>query len=457
MWLPHLTKNVFKMFLSNQFEKARRKEITIEPILWHYTSSKEGLHPVKLKITAYRKTKNYPVQINGKNIFISAADWDVINSRDKKCGKEHKQIREALISAQANARSAANQLAQTGRPFTFNLFESVFFSKETSTGYMNVFTAQLNRILGEGRVGTYRAYKNAYDAFNAFLGGREISPYDVTVDLLRDFEQYLKNERKRKAGATTVGMYARALRAIYNLCADQDPMLKQYYPFGGRGKFKIGDTRKAGKKGDALTAEEIRTFISIDVEAGSPMWEAKLYWLFSFYCQGMNFRDICFLRYANIQGDVIRYTRQKTKRTDDQEILEISITPAIREILDALRDPGGRVSSFVFPIVPEAEKNPLAVEAVVLQKIKTTNKWLKRVCVANGLPSVTTYWSRHSYANLLKSTGTSVEMIRELLGHSDIRTTEHYLKRFDLTRRNEVNKALQLLVNPRGVMATQAE
>jgi integrase len=245
-------------------------------------------------------------------------------------------------------------------------------------------------------------------------------------------------------------MYARTLRIIYNLCADKDPTLRQYYPFGNakRGKFKVSDSRKGRKKGDALTIDQIKKFISTSPEPGSTMWEAKMYWLFSFYCQGMNFRDICFLSEAEIHGNIIRYTRQKTKRTDNAEVLEIAISAPIEEILEALRKPRTVTSSYIFPIIPEGQTDVLKIEGIVLQKIKTTNKWLKRLCEANDLPAITTYWSRHSYASLLKFSGTPVEVIRELLGHSDLRTTEHYLKRFDLAHMKAINSTLQNLVNP---------
>lgn len=440
------------MFLT-KFEKARKKEITIDANLWHYTRTKDGLHPVKLKVTSNRKTKNYRLQVDTKNLFVSKYDWDLINSKSK-VPKHLNKVKEEVNTAIAKARLAANEVIQGGRPFSFDLFESAYFSKETPSGFMGQFERYLKKILDEERIGTYRTYKNAYDAFKSFLAGREISPYDLTVDLLKAFERYLKTERKRKAGATTVSMYARTLRIIYNLCADQDLNLKQYYPFGNekRGKLRISDSKKGGKKGEALTVEQIKTLIGTSPEIGSPMWEAKMYWLFSFYCQGMNFRDICFLTYDQIHGEIIRYTRQKTKGTDDGEILEITITPLIREILDALRIPYTRKGAFVFPIIPQGEKDLLKIEGIILQRIKTTNKWLKRLCALHDLPPVTTYWSRHSYASVLKFAGTPVEMIRELLGHTDVRTTEHYLKRFDLSHRTAINSGLQLLVNPRKEM-----
>jgi len=40
------------------------------------------------------------------------------------------------------------------------------------------------------------------------------------------------------------------------------------------------------------------------------------------------------------------------------------------------------------------------------------------------------YWARHTYATVLKQSGESVEMISELLGHKDIKTTQIYLGKF---------------------------
>ena len=56
--------------------------------------------------------------------------------------------------------------------------------------------------------------------------------------------------------------------------------------------------------------------------------------------------------------------------------------------------------------------------------------------------NLTTYWARHTYASILKQAGQPVELIRELLGHGDIRTTESYLTRFDLAKKREVNDGI---------------
>jgi integrase/recombinase XerD len=43
--------------------------------------------------------------------------------------------------------------------------------------------------------------------------------------------------------------------------------------------------------------------------------KAKAFWFFSYACNGMNFKDIANLKYKDIEGDVIKFHRAKTKRT----------------------------------------------------------------------------------------------------------------------------------------------
>lgn len=421
--------------------KARKKETTVEAIYWHYFKSKEGRSPVKLKVTYERKTKNYPIQHEGQNLFLTKDQWESISSRKTK--GQNRTLMNHIDAVRVQALSAAESARQGGRPFSFGQFEKEFFAKETNKGFLSAFKRYLDKILAEERIGTYRTYKCAYDAFKSFLGEKDLSPYEITPDLLKEFERYLIKDRE--AGHTTIGIYARTLRIIYNICADEDQGLKQFYPFGSdkRGRFRISDSRKGKKKGDALTPEQLRKFISSDPENGSPKWEAKLYWLFSFYCQGMNFRDICNLRYSNIDKQAIRYVRHKTKRTEDYEIMEIPITEPIQEIISTLGNPEMQPKNYVFPVLNQEIKDPLIIEANVLQKTKITNKWLKKLCADCGIPEMTTYWSRHTYASLLKDSGVSIEMIRELLGHSDMKTTEHYLKRFDLEKKRGINEKLK--------------
>lgn len=59
-----------------------------------------------------------------------------------------------------------------------------------------------------------------------------------------------------------------------------------------------------------------------------------------------------------------------------------------------------------------------------------------------GAAPVTTYSARHSFATVLKRSGTNISYISESLGHSNLAITENYLASFE---RDERMKNAQLL------------
>ena len=44
---------------------------------------------------------------------------------------------------------------------------------------------------------------------------------------------------------------------------------------------------------------------------------------------------------------------------------------------------------------------------------------------------ITTYVARHSFATILKNSGVNISLISEMLGHTDLKTTQIYLDSFD--------------------------
>ena len=67
--------------------------------------------------------------------------------------------------------------------------------------------------------------------------------------------------------------------------------------------------------------------------------------------------------------------------------------------------------------------------------------------------SVTSYTFRHSWATTAKYRGVPIEMISESLGHKSIKTTQIYLKGFELNERTKVNRLNYSYVrNYRGIL-----
>ena len=73
--------------------------------------------------------------------------------------------------------------------------------------------------------------------------------------------------------------------------------------------------------------------------------------------------------------------------------------------------------------------------------LRRFNNQLKSLSRELNLKSpVSSYTIRHSWATNAKYQGIPIEMISESLGHKSIKTTQIYLKGFELKERTEVNK-----------------
>ncbi len=428
--------------------KQSKRSATVASVLRRGHTNKLGAHPVKIQVRFNREKKFYPILVEGKPLYMTPAEWERLSGDVRKDAKRLKEKIEVVKAAAITARDSL-------KVFTFDRFEKEFLHHESKKGFLGIFESYLKDLVNNERIGTYKSYKNALAAFRSFRKGRDLAPADLTTTLLKDFEAYMHTprvvpNRKKplKAGKNTIAMYMRALKVIYNVAATENSYLKENYPFAtkqnDRGKYKI--KTGPGKKADALTVEEIQSFINTSPIEHTPEWKAKHIWMFSFYCQGMNFRDIALLQYQDVGFDAIRYIRNKTKDTEsNDERMEVPLSDPIREIIVKLGYADKTPSAYVFDILTkgmDAKKQ----DDTIRQGIKVTNKWLERLCQDSKLPRITTYTARHSYANLLKQSGESVELIRELLGHSDIRTTEAYLKRFDLSKKRKVNERMQAML-----------
>lgn len=436
--------------------KISDKIATVTPVLRASYSNADGQHPVKVRVTYARRQKFYPVYVDNKPLYMVPEDWERL--QDKKVRKELRLLKDKIDKVVAAAIIARDKVSH-GRPFSFGRFEKEFAVQGAAKGFLSIFQDHLQQLRSENRVGTYKVYLNAYSAFNDFRKGRDLSPFDVTVQVLKDFEAFLQRRGCRR---TSIGIYMRSMKVIYNLIADNTPALLENYPFArkqtDRQRYKI--KTGSGHKGESLSIEQLQKFIALKTDPYFPEHEAKLLWLFSFFCQGMNMRDVALLKYKDIQGDCIRYVRAKTKDTEALEaVMEVPLTDPIREIIRELGNPDKSPNSYVFLIIPnglastvkrrtDKDKTPQErIDEIIRQKIKMINVRLKRLCRESEDDdlkdiSLTSYWARHTFASLLKEAGESVELIRELLGHSDIRTTESYLKRFDINKRTAVNEKI---------------
>jgi integrase len=223
---------------------------------------------------------------------------------------------------------------------------------------------------------------------------------------------------------TTVGIYLRSLRSVFN----QQDIDRKLYPFG-RGKYEIPTGRNIKK---ALTLEEISRIYNYKADPGSVEEMARDYWMFLYLCNGMNVKDFCSLKWENINGDILTYQREKTKRTvRESKKITVSLKPETWDIINRWGIRSVIPHSYIFPHY-EIGMTATRKQEISQQLIKTINKYMKRIARNVGInKNVTTYVARHSFATVLKRSGTDIAMISDLLGHSNLGVTENYLDGFE--------------------------
>lgn len=395
-----------------------------------------GNYPIKLRLTYQRKQKYYPLALD-----LSKSDFDKVKDEKQRAGK-FKTYRDQFIEVEDKARKIINKLTD----FSFESFEKKFLNLSTGDNVFNYFKKSQERLTKEGRAGTADTYKCAYNSLMEFTGKKELSFKNVNPEFLREYERWMVAERISQKGKTikgksltTVGIYLRNLRAIFNDAIHGETIKPEYYPFGKRG-YEIPIGRNIKKALVMSDIEKIFKYTPITEAEG----KARDLFIFSYLCNGINTKDIARLKYKHISGDKLTFFRAKTEKTSRANLkaIQVILTPEIDQIIKRWGTPSIHDEQYIFHILTGTE-SPEQELAKVKQATKTINKYIKRIGEKLKIDkNISTYTARHSYATVLKRAGVSIEFISESLGHKDLKTTQSYLDSFEDDVKKENSKLL---------------
>ncbi|WP_258100634.1 site-specific integrase [Marinoscillum pacificum] len=363
------------------------EKVTVSTILHKKRQLNDGRYPVRLRLTYRRKRKYFSLMLNPSEvIYLSEEDWEKVMGQRPK--EKLKEIKFKLVEYEKLAEEIITEIEKKGRAFSFDLFESEFIALGEETSVFALFNSIIRDLESEERIGTAISYRNALNALKKFRNNRDLLFADLTVTFLKDFERHMR----KNLSVTSIGIYMRSLRTIYNRAIDKSIVGQNDYPFR---QYKIPSE---GAMKRALTKQQVLNIYNYEALPHSSEWFAQNYWLLSYLCQGMNFTDIAFLKNENIYDGRINYIRRKTKRT---------------------------------------------AKSVKLLSIKITNKWLKKIADKLEINfKLTSYVARHSYATVLKRSGVATNIISESLGHYSEKTTQVYLDGFEKQVIDEANQHL---------------
>lgn len=268
---------------------------------------------------------------------------------------------------------------------------------------------------------------------------------EITTKYLDRFEAFCRDEG---AIPGTISIRMRVIKRIYNVAIREKVVPKDLYPFSSGsddGKYKIPSTLLTKTK-KFLPKESLVKIANTTFKSHTMERDRHLF-LFSFYCNGINWKDMALLTSKNLswetledgtEGYIIRYQRAKT-----QGAFEIYVDKNIQEQLDWFKNNTVLFRDYLLPIITQ-EISGDALHDYLAQKRKRFNAKLKTIAAELKLPKgqleLTSYDARHSLAMYMFNEEVPVEVISQTLGHQSIKTTKHYLAGFSSKRLSELKR-----------------
>lgn len=391
--------------------------------------SKEEKKRIFLAVTHERMTRQYSL-----GIYVKLTKDEFNNHRLK-------VTKEALELAEPYRIKAEKIIRELDDNFSFIRFSERFRGGSMTAGtssrkISDIYDQYINdhRGLHQGTADNYRTIVNHITKFKP---GLRITDLDVDMILkLQDHirTNYLK-EKGREMSETTMGIYMRALRALYNYAQDKFNLPRENYPFG-KNKIVIHTSESSHR---AMPDEDFNKLKNYKPDNKNEEFAHDMFFI-SLGLAGMNTADILSLKNKNIKSNnELEYIREKTKdRTTKRTMINMAIPPEVMTLIRkyAALNPE-EPDEYIFPFY-----NNIMTEKQRLRKRKDVNKAidksLKIICTNLCIHPITTYWARHTIATKLYNVGVSPAVISKMLGHTSIKTTDIYLGQLGLDKKKEV-------------------
>jgi len=395
---------------------------------------KDKTFPVKLRVTFQRKSHYYDTDYS-----MTVSDFETIMKSEKLRG-ENKDIKFDLMNIEDKAMTVIEEMTH----FTFPAFEKKFLGPSYQKGDVFAkYQEYISQLEKNDQIGTASAYrcsmKSLFKFLEKFYNLKTMSfPFaEINENLLQEYENYMINELE--SSYSTVGIYLRPLRTLFNNAKEDGDIPADHYPFGKR-KYQIP---AATNNKRPLSGEEMK--LLLETPADQFEEKARDFWFLSYLCNGVNMHDIAEMKFeTNLQTTQIVFFREKTKRTNKTNLktIVIQLVGLSHSIIEKYRNTDTKKGKYVFPILQPgltAKEKKRAIQNFT----RFVNQHIKRLALKAGLgKDISTYWARHSFSNTMLNNGASIEMISESVGHSSIKTTANYLSGFKVEKKQEMAEKL---------------
>lgn len=371
----------------------------------------DSTYPLVLRLCHQRTTIPIPIGIS-----LQQKDWDDKNRLVKKSYQGVTgvaRLNNIIQKKRAESMDIIMKLDELGQLQSLSVSElkERIYRPVSNQSFFSFTNKLIDDLKATKHFGTARSYKGVINVLKKFCNNKDLQFKNINYKFLNSFEI---NHTAKGNTANGLSVYMRAIRAIYNKAIKSGIVEKEHYPFDVY-KIKSVPTEKR-----ALEWELLQRIITSKINSDHLCFNARNYFVASYMMYGMNFIDMAFLKRTDIKDGRIYYRRRKTSR-----IYDIKVTDSLQEIFNYYRNKNN--GEYIFPIINRSE--PDLIDRDIQWARKRYNKKLKLLADHCKIErNLTSYVSRHSFATQAMLLQVPLNAISAMLGHSNLKTTEIYLK-----------------------------
>ena len=391
---------------------------SINIILYTSKTLKNGEHPIMLRIIKDRKTKYASI---GKS--CSLKQWDNKKNLPSRSHPNYKELTILIEHKKLEAQKKLLGMELNNEDDTIDEIKRQITNKRESILLITYIETIIKDLEDIGKIGNAKVYKDLRRVLKIFLKNKDVSIRVVDTAFLKKLEQHFNLNGFKP---NTMSVYFRTLRATINKAIIDKYVSKEKNPFS---EYSIAHLKNETAK-RAISKVEMKNIESLKLDNPKQRL-AQDFFLFSYYCSGMNFKDFAHLKFSNLEkqgdNDFIIYTRSKT-----QKLMSIQLVPQALEIIEryALHK---STDDYIFPILDkDVHQKPITIDNRIKKVATQTNKHLKTLGEMVGIKApITTYTARHTFATTLRRLGQSTAVISSMMGHKTEAITQVYLDSFE--------------------------
>lgn len=378
-----------------------------------------------------KKPKNYEdgpvpiylrITVNGKRAETTSGreclpvNWNNSAGRVRGTKEEARTFNAYLDNLQSQVYEVHRQLTESEVTVTAETIRNRFLGKdETCRMVMDIFrehNRKLKALIGNGySQGTLTCFGTTLKHTQEFIEWKykqtDLDIRKVDHDFISNFEFYLRSEKK--CGNNSAVKYIKNFKKIIRICLASGWLTSDPY-VNIKANMKVVDKVY-------LIQEEIQEMAGRQF-ATDRLNQVRDIFIFSCFT-GLAYADVQKLSRHEIVKGVDGEMWIMTKRKKTSTASRIPLLPTAQMILDRYAD---------HPVCCVSGK------ALPVKTNQKTNEYLKEIARICGITKeLTFHTARHTFATTVTlSNGVPIESVSKMLGHTNIKTTQHYAKILDL-------------------------